>query len=98
LEVVVDGGRLRIAREGKVPKFVGEVGQRSFSAARARANGQRVLYVTERAVFRTAGEEIELVEVAPGIDIRSQILDLMGFTPKVGNVVPMAAGLFSAPA
>ncbi len=98
LEVVVEGGRLRIAREGKVPKFVGEVGQRSFSAARARANGQRVLYVTERAVFRMAGEEIELVEVAPGIDIRSQILDLMGFTPKVGNVVPMAAELFTAPA
>ena len=66
--VVVEGGRLRIAREGKVPKFVGEVGQRSFSAARARANGQRLLYVTERAVFRMAGEEIELVEVAPGID------------------------------
>lgn len=97
LEVALENGCLRIVSEGRVPKFVGEVGQRSFSAERARASGQRILYVTERAVFRLAQDGVELVEVAPGIDIRTQILDLMGFMPRVGNVVPMAPGLFMAP-
>jgi len=36
--------------------------------------------------------------ILPGIDIRPRVFCLMGFMPKVGNVEPMPAGLFSAPA
>lgn len=97
LEVAVQGGRLRVVREGRVPKFVAEVHQRGFSAARARARGQKVLYVTERAVFRLGDDGLELVEVAPGIDIKSQVIDLMGFTPRVGAVTPMDSALFNPP-
>lgn len=97
LEVAVQGGRLRVVREGRVPKFVAEVHQRGFSAARARARGQKVIYVTERAVFRLGDDGLELVEVAPGIDIKSQVIDLMGFTPRVGAVTPMDSALFNPP-
>jgi propionate CoA-transferase len=97
LEVAVEGGRLRVVREGRVPKFVAEVDQRGFSAARARARGQKVLYVTERAVFRLGDDGLELAEVAPGIDIKAQVIDLMGFTPRVGAVAPMSPHLFTAP-
>jgi len=57
-----------------------------------------VLYVTERAVFRLAEAGIELIEVAPGIDIQTQILDQMDFAPVIRAVAPMAPHLFRAPA
>ena len=94
LEVATEGGRLRIVREGKVRKFVPEVEQVSFSADRARQIGQEVLYVTERAVFRLVDEGVKLIEVAPGIDLQTQVLDRMGFTPVVGDVRTMSADLF----
>ena len=98
LEVAIENGCLRIVREGRVPKFVGSVHQRGFSATRARTDGQRVLYVTERAVFRLAEAGIELIEVAPGIDIQTQILNQMEFAPVIRAVAPMAPHLFRAPA
>ena len=51
-DLAVGDGRLRIRRDGAIQKFVDEVGQVTFSAERARASGQTVLYVTERCVFR----------------------------------------------
>ena len=98
LEVAIENGCLRIVREGRVPKFVSSVHKRGFSATRARSDGQRVLYVTERAVFRLAEAGIELIEVAPGIDIQTQILNQMEFAPVIRAVVPMAPHLFRAPA
>lgn len=97
LEVAVEDGRLRIVREGAVRKFVPAVGQVSFSAETARARGQSVLYVTERAVFRLAAGGIELIEVAPGIDVESQLIGVMGFRPLVGRLRPMRAACFAAP-
>jgi propionate CoA-transferase len=89
LEIAVEAGRLRIVTEGKVRKFVRKVEQVSFSAAYARRLGQDVLYVTERAVLRLTDAGLELVEVAPGIDVKTQILDLMDFAPIVGKIKPM---------
>jgi len=48
LEIAIADGLLRIVSEGRVPKFVEQVEQVSFSARRARQIGQEVLYVTER--------------------------------------------------
>jgi propionate CoA-transferase len=95
LQVVVEGGELRIVKEGPVRKFVSEVEQLSFSAARSREIGQEVLYVTERAVFRLGGEGPELIEVAPGIDVERDVLAQMGFRPRMRNVKTMGAHLFS---
>jgi propionate CoA-transferase len=52
LQLDVSDGRLRIQSDGDTPKFVREVEHRTFSGAESLRRGQRVLYVTERCVFR----------------------------------------------
>ncbi len=94
LKVAVEKGLLRIVREGRVVKFVDRVEQISFSAKRAVEKGQRVLYITERAVFRLTEEGPELIEVAPGINVQSQVLGLMGFKPVIGDLKPMPEQVF----
>jgi len=83
LAVAIEGGRLRVVSEGSVQKFVREVEHRTFSGRYAVERGQPVLYVTERCVFRLTQEGLELVEVAPGIDIERDILGRMEFRPVI---------------
>lgn len=83
LECEVVDGRLRIQRHGEVPKIVPRVRHVTFSGERARADGQKVLYVTERAVFELRPEGLTLVELAPGVDLRSDVLDRLSFEPRV---------------
>jgi len=83
LEVQVCDGQLNIISEGRIQKFVNEVEQISFSGLTALSKGQQVLYVTERAVFRLTIEGLELIEVAPGIDVQKDVLERMGFRPIV---------------
>ena len=70
---------MTIHKEGSIPKFVDKVASVSFSAKRAIANGQKVLYVTERCVFRLTPKGLKLVEVYPGIDMEKDILDRLPF-------------------
>jgi len=95
LEVDVRNGQLAIVREGNVVKFRAEVEHRTFSGDFARRRGQPVLYVTERCVFRLAPGGLELVEVAPGIDIDRDILAHMQFAPIVKDPRPMDVGIFA---
>src|SRR4051794_26358219 len=81
LEIAVEDGRLRIVREGRSRKFVEAVEQITFSGAYAAETGQPVLYVTERCVFARTPAGMELIEVAPGIDVDRDILAQMGFAP-----------------
>ncbi|WP_054693453.1 acyl CoA:acetate/3-ketoacid CoA transferase [Desulfosarcina cetonica] len=81
LNLFVDEGRLRIDHEGRQKKFVRQVEQKTFSGTYAAAHRQRVLYITERCVFSLCDEGLELIEIAPGIDLESQILALMDFKP-----------------
>ena len=46
-----------------------------------------MLYVTERAVFELRKEGLTLIEVAPGIDMQTQVLDLMDFKPLIADDV-----------
>jgi propionate CoA-transferase len=94
LEIEIRDGRLFILREGKARKFLAKVEQCSFSARRSRLIGQEVLYVTERAVFRLGAEGIELIELAPGIDLERDVLAQMDFTPIVRKVRTMSPDLF----
>jgi propionate CoA-transferase len=83
LDVVVEDGRLQIRQEGRSRKFRQSVQQVTFSGPFAAERGQEVLYVTERCVFRLNAEGLELVEVAPGVDIERDVLGQMGFRPLV---------------
>ncbi len=76
-------GKLIIDQEGKSDKFIDAVEQITFSGKYANKVGQPVMYITERAVFELREDGVYLIEVAPGIDIQTQIIDHMGFTPKM---------------
>jgi propionate CoA-transferase len=95
-----DGGgcpRLRIAREGRHRKFRAAVVEKTFAGCSG--GGRPVLYVTERAVFRlvevdvggggtttsTSTTALELVEVAPGVDVERDVLGQMDFAPRVAR-------------
>ena len=84
LVVRVADAKVQIVAEGTQRKFVRAVEHRTFSGERARRNGQRVLYVTERCVFRLAeAGGLELVEIAPGIDLDRDVLGQMDFAPAI---------------
>jgi propionate CoA-transferase len=97
LEVAVENGQLKIVREGSQRKFLDQVEQVSFSGPFARSRQHDVLFVTERAVFRLVAEGVELLEVAPGIDLETQILGQLDFQPVINEVRPMASHLFQTP-
>ena len=85
-QLEIGQGRLEIVTHGRIAKLVRQVDQITFSGVQARAQGQRVIYVTERAVFELTREGVSLIEIAPGVDLESDILDRMGFAPHIGKV------------
>jgi propionate CoA-transferase len=96
LEVAVVDGKLLIERDGRSKKFVNEVEHRTFSGPFAAQNGKEVLYITERCVFQLTEQGLELIEVAPGIDIKRDILDKMDFEPIVRQPREMDPRIFRA--
>ena len=93
----VRDGRLVIADGVVVPKFLTDVEQRTFSGEYARAAGQPVLYVTEGCVLRLTPDGLELIEVAPGVDLERDILAHIGFEPIInGEPRLMDARIFAA--
>jgi propionate CoA-transferase len=83
LLVSIVDGKLRIDQEGSERKFLKQVEQKTFSGGFAAKNKKPVLYVTERCVFNLTEEGMELIEIAPGVDLQKDILDKMGFTPII---------------
>jgi len=79
LVAVKEDGKIRIKKEGSVPKFRKDVCAISFSGKNAIKHDQKVLYVTERCVFELCEKGLRLKEVYPGIDEKSQIRDLLDF-------------------
>lgn len=88
-------GKLTILKEGKVKKFLKSVQQITFSGDQARQNGKQVFYFTERAVFQLVEDGIELIEIAPGVDLEADVLGQMDFKPKISSdLKEMDAHLF----
>ena len=83
LAIEVADGRVTIAKEGKVKKFVEQVEQITFSGEYAQSVSQPVLYITERAVFELSAAGVVLIEIAPGIDLQRDVLDQMDFAPII---------------
>ena len=81
LDIAVNAGKLQILQDGKAKKFVKEVEHRTFSGSQAAKWGKTVLYITERCVFNLTSEGLELIEIAPGVDLQKDILDQMDFKP-----------------
>ena len=100
LKVKVEDGKVVIAQEGKNKKFVKSVEQVTFNGDIANKNGQHVMYITERFVFVLKEDGLHLTEIAPGIDLQTQILDQMEFEPIIdrnadGSITLMDAKLFA---
>jgi propionate CoA-transferase len=89
-------GRLAIIHEGRAKKFVQDIEHVTFSGDYALKKGTEVIYITERAVFRLRAGGLELVEIAPGLDVDSDVLAHMEFVPKVdrSQLASMSEGIF----
>lgn len=75
-------GKLRIEQDGKISKFVEQAESVTYRVGQGiRERGQTAKIVTERAVFDVTDEGLVLTEVAPGVDVRSHILDRMAYAP-----------------
>ncbi|MEM0484656.1 MAG: acyl CoA:acetate/3-ketoacid CoA transferase [Pyrobaculum sp.] len=83
-----------VIEENPIIKFVERVYKIVFSGKYAVEEGKEVLYITERAVFKLTPLGVELVEVAPGVDIERDILNKMEFKPVVRRVKEMDKRLF----
>jgi acyl CoA:acetate/3-ketoacid CoA transferase len=86
---------LRIAKEGKVKKLVNDVEQVTFSGARAVAQGQDIIYITERCVLRLEREGVTVIEIAPGVDLQRDVLAQSEFPLRVAaDLKTMPTALF----
>lgn len=94
LDIAIENGNLKILKEGRARKFVKHVEQITFSGPYALSRQQPVIYVTERCVFQLTPDGLELIEVAPGIDIDRDILAHMDFKPVINKPVIMDRRIF----
>ena len=93
LQVGLSQGKLQIHHEGHSRKFVAKVQQKTISVLTARQRD--IYYLTERAMFKLVeGQGIELIEIAPGIDIQRDVLAHMGFKPIIRHVKQMDERVF----
>lgn len=86
-DIFVENNELHIVQDGQYHKFVQNVEQITFSGSYANKTRQEILYVTERAVFKLTEKGIELIEIAPGIDLQKHILDKMDFKPIISDKI-----------
>lgn len=85
LDCSFEDNKLHINKEGQLIKCVRKLQQISYNGKIAREKGQKMHYVTERAVFELRPEGLTLIEIAPGIDLQTQVLDLMEFKPLIAS-------------
>ena len=83
LQVDIKDSQLKIISEGQVKKLVPKVEHITFSGEYAREKGQKVVYVTERAVFAIQSAGLTLIEIAPGVDLDKDVVGQMGFSPRI---------------
>lgn len=85
LKTSVGEGKLTIDQEGKFEKILPQLQDITFNGKQALKQGQEVVVITERAVFRLEKEGLILTEIAPGIDLQKDVIDQMGFTPMISE-------------
>ncbi len=87
---------IHVAKPGKFTKMVAQVEHVTFSGARAREQGQEVIYITERCVIRLTGEGLVATEIMPGIDAARDIVAASDGRVRVAdNAVTLPLSLLS---
>jgi propionate CoA-transferase len=95
LKIECRDGTLNILNEGKTAKFVERVDHLTFSGRYANERGQKILYITERAVFELDDGGLRLIEIAPGIELERDLLSHMSFKPRIADrLATMDGALF----
>lgn len=92
-EIAMDASGLRVVKPGKFTKLVDKVEHVTFCGARAREQGQEVLYSTERCVIGLGHEGLVATEIMPGIDARRDLMAASQGRVKVAKnatVMPLA--------
>lgn len=74
-DLALEGGELRIRKEGRTRKFVQQAQHITFSGLMGRRRGQRVSYVTERCVIDLESDGLVVREIAPGVNLERDILE-----------------------
>lgn len=85
MDCEIADGALKIVEDAPGIKFVEKVEQITFSAQYARETGQKVTFITERAVFALTDKGLTLTEIAPGVDLERDILSKMEFYPHISE-------------
>ena len=85
LRVEIKDGQLKILQEGKYGKFLSRVEQITYSGEFGLLKNQYILYVTERCVFLLTRDGLQLIEIAPGIEIERDVIAHMGFRPGISQ-------------
>ena len=74
-----------VFKDGFANKFCEKVDYINLNAEVMREEGKRVLYVTERAVFQLGESGLELIEIAPDLDLEQDVIAKLPFVPKVSE-------------
>ncbi|MCQ4636979.1 3-oxoacid CoA-transferase [Anaerovorax odorimutans] len=83
-DIRIENGRLNIVKDGPYIKFKKDVEHITFSGHYSREKGtQKAFYITERAVFTLTEDGLTLIEIAPGADLETDVLEKMEFRPAI---------------
>jgi propionate CoA-transferase len=81
----INNNQLTIIENGPIKKFLAAVEQITFNGQYAIEKQQNVMFITERAVFKLTEKGLKLLEIAPGVNLKTDILDHMEFTPIIDD-------------
>ena len=91
LKILKKNDRLIIESEGKLCKIVNQVKQITFNPSVTHIKDQNIILITERCVFKVKKGGLELIEIAPGIDLNNDILSIIDFDIQISpNLIPMS--------
>lgn len=85
LDVINDSNGIKIKNEGIIKKAVKSVEEITYSPKMQKESGQEIRIITERCVFSIENNRVTLIEIAKGVDLKKDILDLMDFSPQVSE-------------